>query len=98
MLRQVALVLRWELRGVLKGQRLEHVAACQTWAAVAPVEQVRAMSGGYLNGNRNPNVPAGATWDQIGDLGRVELPSPLAQSDDLAEEVFECVANLMTSK
>jgi NAD(P)-dependent dehydrogenase (short-subunit alcohol dehydrogenase family) len=97
-LRQVALVLRWELRGILKGQRLEHVAACQTWAAVAPVEQVRAMSGGYLNGNRNPNVPAGATWDQIGDLGRVELPSPLAQSDDLAEEVFECVANLMASK
>ena len=95
-LRQVALVLWWELAGLLKFHSLEQVAACQTWAAVAPVEEVRAVNGAYLNGNGNPNLNGvEPSWEAIGALGKRQVPSQLAQSDALAEEVFECVAGLL---
>lgn len=84
-LRQIWLVIRWELRSALAGQTIGEAAATQTWAAVAPVESLRAISGAYLNGN------AGR------ELGSPDTPSELAQDDALAAKVVEvakkCVAS-----
>lgn len=90
LLRQLLLVVRHELRGALKGQSVAQIAACQTALAVAPIEQVRAISGRYLNGNRNVRVAQPACeWAELwGALGTAESPAELAEDDARAEEVF----------
>jgi len=76
-LRQVWLVLKWERSAVLAGMSVGEVAATQTWAAVAPVEELRKISGAYLNGNRGRA------------LGAPDTPSALGQDDTLAAQVIE---------
>ena len=76
-LRQIWLVLQWERRSALAFQTLPQVAATQTWAAVEPVARLAKLSGAYLNGN------AGNA------LGAADVPSALAQNDELAEKVLD---------
>lgn len=93
-LRQVALAFQHELAGFLKGQNAQQVAACQTYLALAPPEELEAISGSYLNGNRNPRVPQPSCgWQELKPLGTPEEPSPLATSDEYAEEVFAFAQN-----
>lgn len=91
-LRQLWLVVQHELGGVLRGQSVEQIAACQTYAAIAPVADLAEISGGYLNGNDNPRVARTACeWDDLkATLGKPATPTALAQSDELAAEVVAC--------
>ena len=88
MLRQIILVLRWELPGALKLQTVEQIAACQTFLAIAPVAQVQAHSGAYFNGNRAVATAAPPTWDHLtSTIGTPVPPTRLAQDDGHAAEV-----------
>ena len=75
-LRQIWCVLRWEPKSFFALQSLPQVAATQTWAAVEPA-QLAALSGAYLNGNADKT------------LGVPDMPSDLAQREELAEKVVE---------
>ena len=73
--RQVWLVVRFELMPALRGQTVEQAAATQTWAALAPTDQL--VSGSYLNGNLGH------------ELGKPDTPTALAQDDAHAKRVYD---------
>ena len=89
-LRQLWLVVQNELGGVLRAQSVDQIAACQTYAAIAPVDDIAAISGAYLNGNDNPRIPQPVCdWNVLkATLGRPDTPTDLAQSDELAAEIL----------
>merc|ERR1711977_620091 len=76
-IRQVYLVLAWELRPWNRLKGTEWAARTQTWAAVAPVEDISPMTGKYFSGNTDST------------LGVPVEPSDLAKRDDLALKVYE---------
>lgn len=75
-MKQVYLFLAWELRPWNRLRPVEWAARTQTWAAVAPVDDIRAVTGLYFSGNTDCT------------LGVPVEPTDLAKRDDLAASVY----------
>ncbi|KAK3283419.1 hypothetical protein CYMTET_8886 [Cymbomonas tetramitiformis] len=86
MFRQVFLALKWELKPLLAGMNVERGALVQTWAAVAPVVDLRKISGSYLIG------------DPGHKLGEPQDPSALAKDDMLGKQVYQYAENFFSEK
>lgn len=80
LMRLLSLVLYWEWRGILEFQSAAAGARTQTFLAVAPISQVRPLTGKYLSGNVSD-----------GPLGEAVEPSVLAKSDANAARVLAFV-------
>uniref|UniRef100_A0A7S0A010 Protochlorophyllide reductase n=1 Tax=Pyrodinium bahamense TaxID=73915 RepID=A0A7S0A010_9DINO len=83
-IRQVCLMLIWELAPVLAGMKISEGARTQTWAAVVPTEEITDISGAYLNGNPGQ------------ELGKPDTPSHLAQNDELARRIVVFAESLLS--
>lgn len=75
--RQVYLFLAWELRPWNRLKSVEWAARTQTWAAVAPIDTMRSVTGQYFSGNTDST------------LGAPVEPTDLAKRDDLASAVYD---------
>jgi len=78
--RQVCRALWWELRPNNPLQTLEQGARAQTWLAVAPLQEVRELSGTYICGNLEGR--RSLSWRGVIDTTAV------AARDDLASDVY----------
>ena len=89
-MRQLSKVVWWELGGALMLQGVAEIAACQTWAAICPYDEILPLSGKYLNGNFNGRVAQPACeWAELTNaFGTADVPTVLATDDDKAEEVY----------